>query len=73
MSDTRANWKTFRDEPDSCPICAQPFKPDDLCSTDIELGICHAECLKGSPTVNLDTGEPVDGPIPTYRFGEETP
>lgn len=55
---------------DACPVCAVPFKPDDLCSTDIELGICHAECLKGCPTVDLETGEPVDGPIPTYRYNE---
>jgi hypothetical protein len=53
-----------------CPVCAEPMKPDDTCSTDIELGICHAACLEGSPTVNLDTGEPMYGPIPTYRYGD---
>lgn len=58
-------------ERDLCPVCLVPFKPDDICSTDIELGTCHAECLKGCPTVDLNTGEPVDGPIPTYRYDED--
>jgi hypothetical protein len=53
-----------------CPACSEPLKADDLCSTDIELGICHAACLEGSPTVDLETGEQVDGPIPTYRYGD---
>jgi hypothetical protein len=56
-----------------CPICAKPFVSDDLCATDIELGTCHAACLEGSPTVDLETGDPVDGPIPTYRYGGEVP
>lgn len=56
-----------------CPVCRQLFKPDDLCSTDIELGVCHAACLEGCPTVDLDTGEPVDGQIPVYRFHEVQP
>ena len=55
-------------EPDLCPVCEVPFKVGDMCSTDIELGRCHAECLEGSPTVDLETGEPVDGPIPTYPY-----
>ena len=54
---------------DACPICAEPFKRDDLCATDIEMGTCHAACLDGSPVVNLETGEPFDGPIDTYRYG----
>ncbi len=49
-----------------CPVCAKPFAPGDTCATDIELGKCHAECLAGSPTVDLETGEPVDGPIGTF-------
>jgi hypothetical protein len=53
-----------------CPVCAEPMNADDLCATDIELGICHAACLEGSPTVNLDTGEPMDGPIATYRYDD---
>lgn len=53
-----------------CPICQRQFEPVDSCATDIELGICHAACLEGSPTVDLDTGNPVDGPIGTYRFDE---
>jgi len=55
---------------DYCPICLEILKADDLCSTDIELGICHAACLEGSPTVDLETGEQLDGPIPTYRYGD---
>ncbi len=56
------------DEIHECPICLKPFEPADLCATDIELGTCHAACLEGSPTVDLETGEPVDGPIPAYRY-----
>lgn len=51
-----------------CPICVKPLKIGDECATDIELGTCHAACLEGSPTVDLDTGEPIDGPISTYRL-----
>lgn len=57
---------------DSCPICRNVFTPADICATDIELGTCHAACLEGSPTVDLDTGEPVSGPIATYRHEEIT-
>jgi hypothetical protein len=53
-----------------CSVCAEPFKADDPCASDIELGICHAACLEGCPTVDLETGEPVEGPIPTYRYGD---
>lgn len=53
-----------------CPVCDKLFRPDDLCATDIELGICHAACLEGSPTVDLDTGEPTDGEIGTFRYSE---
>lgn len=53
---------------DSCPVCAVAFKPKDICATDIELGICHAECLEGTPVVDLNTGEPSEGPIDTYRY-----
>lgn len=56
-----------RDE-HACPICLLALKPDDQCATDIELGVCHAACLEGSPTVDLETGDPVAGPIPTYRY-----
>lgn len=58
---------------DTCPICAEPLNDDDICATDIELGICHAACLDGSPTVDLETGEPTDGPIHTYRYGDTAP
>lgn len=54
-----------------CPVCLVPFVWSDTCGTDIELGICHAACLEGSPTVNLDTGETVDGPIPTFPYRED--
>lgn len=57
-------------EEDCCPICEVAFAPDDTCATDIELGICHAACLEGSSTVDLNTGEPTDGPIATYRYGD---
>ncbi|WP_259667103.1 hypothetical protein [Rhizobium lentis] len=53
-----------------CDICAKPIHADDICSTDIELGICHAACLEGSPTVDLETGEPTAGKIDTYRYGD---
>jgi hypothetical protein len=58
-------------EPDpDCPVCEAPLNPHDICAIDIELGICHAACLEGSPTVDLNTGEPVSGPIPTFRYDE---
>lgn len=53
-----------------CPICLKPFEPADLCASDIEMGICHAACLEGSPTVDLNTGEPSEGPVSTYRYDE---
>lgn len=59
-----------RDDEHVCPICLEQFKSDDMCASDIELGTCHTECLEGSPTVDLESGEPVDGPIPTYRYRE---
>ncbi len=58
-------------EADSCPVCDVPFKPDDLCAIDIEMGTCHAECLDGTPVVDLNTGEPSDGPVLTFRYGDE--
>jgi hypothetical protein len=53
-----------------CPVCSTLFRPDDLCATDIELGICHAKCLEGSPAVDLDTGEPAGAEIATFRYSE---
>lgn len=52
----------------ACPICLEPLKPEDICATDIELGICHAGCLAGASVVDLNTGEPREGPIDTYRY-----
>jgi hypothetical protein len=72
LSDRTGGLKERAEDPDNCPICALPLKAGDTCATDIELGTCHAECLEGSPTVNLDTGEPVDGPIPTYPYEPES-
>lgn len=40
-----------------CPVCDKPIEVGQYCSLDYELGTCHAECLEGSPTVDLDTGE----------------
>lgn len=59
------------DDTHSCPICAEPFKSEDICATDIELGTCHADCLAGSPVVDLETGEPSNGPVSTYRYGDD--
>lgn len=59
---------TVTAEPEVCPICLELFAPDDLCATDITEGHCHAECLEGADVVNLETGEPSDGPVLTYRY-----
>lgn len=58
-------------EPHLCPVCAEAFKQGDLCAMDIEMGTCHASCLEGCPVVDLDTGEPSDGPVATFRYGED--
>ncbi|MCZ4076269.1 hypothetical protein [Agrobacterium sp. LMR679] len=58
-------------EADSCPVCDVLFKPDDMCAIDIEMGTCHAECLDGTPVVDLDTGEPSSGPVLTFRYDDE--
>lgn len=54
----------------ACPICTKPILPTDLCATDINLGVCHADCLQGCPVVDLESGEPVEGPMDTYRYSE---
>lgn len=58
------------DDADRCDVCLVAFKPDDICATDIELGIAHAACLDGSPVVDLQTGAPLpEGkPILIYRY-----
>lgn len=54
-----------------CPICDKPLQPDDICASDIEMGACHAECLEGSPLVDLDTGEETPGAkVDTFRARE---
>lgn len=58
---------------DACPVCANLMEVGDTCATDIELGTCHADCLAGSDVVNLDTGEPSDGPIATYPYEPLSP
>jgi len=55
----------------NCPICAEPFKPDDNCATDIELGTCHFDCLDGSPVVDLETGEELpDQDMHSFPYSE---
>ena len=54
-----------------CPICAVPFKPEDVCADDITEGTCHAACLEGSPVVDLETGDEIPcGKIDTYLYSE---
>lgn len=59
---------SYQDTSYECPVCANPMKDGDAAARDIELGTCHAACLEGSPTVDLDTGEPKDGPIDTFKY-----
>lgn len=62
------------EEGDRCPICDVPLQADDVCATDIDLGVCHAGCLAGSPVVDLDTGDELpDGKVNTYRYGDLAP
>lgn len=59
----------LEDDIDRCPICAVPFKPEDVCADDVTEGTCHAECLEGSPVVDLDTGaELPNGKADTYLY-----
>lgn len=59
-----------RNEPFLCPICNQSIESGDLCATDINEGTCHAECLEGSPVVDLETGEQVEGEATTFVYWE---
>lgn len=59
------------DDTYQCPVCAIAMNDADICATDIEMGICHAACLEGSPVVDLNTGEPTDGKIDTFRYGDD--
>jgi len=62
---------TIVEDAESCPICAEPFKPNDICASDITEGTCHAACLEGTPVVDLDTGdELLDGKVDTYPYSE---
>ena len=59
------------DDIDRCPICAVPFKAEDVCADDITEGTCHAECLEGSPVVDLETGDELPhGKVDTYLYRE---
>ncbi|MBB4146052.1 hypothetical protein GGQ72_004621, partial [Rhizobium rhizoryzae] len=58
---------------DLCPVCEKPLNPDDLCASDIEIGLCHASCLEGSPVVDLDTGNEIpDARMATFYHIEVT-
>lgn len=58
------------DAEETCFICAEAFKADDVCALDINEGVCHAACIEGAPVVDLETGEEVDGPIDTFLYSE---
>lgn len=66
----KASTPALDPEVHCCPICDVPFKADDVCATDIEEGTCHAECLAGSPVVDLNTGEPKAGPVDTFLYSD---
>ncbi|MGV2128091.1 hypothetical protein ACQZ4Q_01350 [Agrobacterium vitis] len=69
----RAALQKTSGEMGQCPICATPFKPEDICATDIEMGTCHAACLEGSPVVDLDSGEVLpDSEVDTFQYGDTT-
>jgi hypothetical protein len=54
-----------------CSLCGVAFKPEDICADDITEGTCHAECLEGSPVVDLETGDEIPGnKIDTYLYSE---
>lgn len=62
------------DDSDLCPICQVAFQPNDICASDIELGTCHAACLKGSLVVDLETGDELPGgQMDTYPYGDLFP
>lgn len=59
------------DEMETCPICLQEFKCEDICAIDLTEGCCHAACLEGSTVVDLETGEEIYGAtIFTFTFEE---
>ena len=35
------------------------------------MGTCHAACLEGSTVVDLETGEPSEGPVSTFKYAED--
>jgi hypothetical protein len=62
------------EEVDTCPVCDEAFKAGEVCAYDLDLGMCHDECLDGAPIVNLETGEPVPGgEVFKFRYGEAPP
>lgn len=55
-----------------CPVCSVALAADDICARDIEMGICHAPCLEGSPVVDLETGDEIEGgKADTFRYGDD--
>lgn len=73
LAECRSIAPVTGDSIETCPVCAEPLNDDDICATDITMGICHAACLEGSPTVDLETGDEMDGPMDTYRYGDTAP
>lgn len=68
---TTTTPSTSDDDVERCPICDEPFKPEDTCATDITEGPCHAACLEGSPVVDLDTGNELPpGELDTYPHSD---
>ena len=55
-------------ELEACPICHEPFSLSDVCATDITEGTCHAECIEGSPVVDLATGDETGGELDTFHY-----
>lgn len=72
-ADVYAAAPTMTGSVEKCPVCADPLGDDDICATDIEMGICHSACLEGSAIVDLKTGVKRGGPIHTYRYGDTAP
>ena len=54
-----------------CPVCAEPINIGDMCSMEIDMGSCHAECLDESQAVDLSTGEPIPGPVAAYEWTQQ--
>ncbi len=60
-----------------CPICGEAFKDDDLCISDVELGVCHYDHYNPEgPWFDMHTGEELGPdnerpkPFPYSPYGE---